>query len=625
MTSTTTTYYPTMPYTQERLELALNLFCRTKPHLKHRGLPHKHLEENLKAKYELRWGTIKNAKNAPSTWIDDDNSGDYDPKQDAPKRKCSKARLAQRAGADRPAKRRRRLSATEEEDEEEEDEPGLLVTLKMTSEKGKAFLAYLRDYGSNEYEDGDQYADTTEPGLLCRKRYSLRRRGKTVSSLLALFEHQPSPGASQASTQSLLSLDPGHPAARGCKSCWEFNQECSLIDRTDLYPCQLCREDGLDCELIIEPRQKRGCENCKRKRKIVCSYLQSNEDHHLPCKQCQVMGIRCCAGPAKDKQIRVMDDDEMLDDDTFENSVPIFYPPQRGQTETIQRLPTPESLQRSSVDDPSLEIGSSAASQENQPDLQEQEQQGGIILNSLLENPNSGPCELASKRANPVTNSSLPTTRMITTSFAHPIDFAYEPPSDGTKPCHWCHDFRYGILGLGTLNVEVIDYHDGNGYIEIEGGHVGQGHDPSRMCIICALERLHIMNCSGHTISPLKASDEKTFNYDAAYESLLQESGVDGYAKTSTLWCMLCPRPAFHGCVTVQSVDKFQESIDPSEPSAKGCGLLLCSDCASLLRKMGPGLEPVVSENKNTLGEDGVRADAVFLLPGNDLWRFYSG
>ncbi|KAL1847170.1 hypothetical protein Plec18170_008734 [Paecilomyces lecythidis] len=615
-----------MPYTQERLELALNLFCRTKPHLKHRGLPYEHLEENLKAKYELRWGTIKNAKNVSSTWIDEDNSGDYDPKQDFPKRKSSKARPVQRTDSERPVKRRRQLSTTEEEDDEEQDEPGLMVTLKMTSEKGKAFLAYLQDHGSNEYEDGNIYdTNTTEPGSLCRKRYSLRRRGKTVSSLLALFEYQPSPRESQASTQSLLSLDLGHPAARGCKSCWEFNQECSLVDRPDLYPCQICREDGLDCDLIIEPAQKRGCENCKRKRKTVCSYLQSNEGHHLPCTQCQAVGIRCCAGPAKDKQIRITDDDAMLDDDTCDDSLPILFSPQRGRAETIQPLPTPESLRRSSVDDLSLELGSSATNRENRPKPQEQGQQGDIIPNSLLETHTMVPCELGSTRTNTVTNSSLPVTRMITTSFAHPINFAYEPPSDGTKPCHWCHDFRYGILGLGTVTIEVIDYHDGNGYIEIEGGHVGQGHDPSRMCIVCALERLHIINCSDHTISPLKGSDEEKFDYDAAYESLLQEPGVDGYAKTSTPWCMLCPRPAFYGCVTMQSVDKFQEAVDPSEPSARGCGLLLCSDCATLLKRLGPGLEQVVSKNRESLGEDGVRADAVYLLPGNDLWKFYSG
>jgi hypothetical protein len=95
-TATQSQYYPTMPYSQERLELALNLFRRTKPHLLRTGLPHEYLENNLKSKYELRWGTIKNARNAPSTWIDDDNSGDYDPKQEIQKRKHYKSRLSQK-------------------------------------------------------------------------------------------------------------------------------------------------------------------------------------------------------------------------------------------------------------------------------------------------------------------------------------------------------------------------------------------------------------------------------------------------------------------------------------------------------------------------------------------------
>lgn len=630
MTSTTTetTYHPTMPYSQERLELALGLFCRMRPHLKRRGLPHEHLEQNLKSKYELRWGTLESAKKAPSTWIDDDDSADYDPKQDIPKRKFSKARVGQKVSAERPAKRQRRLSMSEEDEEEKEDddddEPGLLVTLKTTSKRGRAFLSCLRDRSSDEYE-GNIYEDAA-PGL-CNKRYPLRSRGKSISSLLALFDPQPSQEDSQASTKSLLSLDLGHPAARGCKSCWEFNQDCSLVDNPAFYPCQICREDGLDCELIIQPRRKRGCENCKKKRKVVCSYLQSNNaSHHLPCTQCQTAGIRCCAGPAKERQMRVTGEHETQDDDIGDNFVHLVCPPQQGQTETIQPLPTPESLRRCSVDDSNFDTGATAVCQDSQPEPEEEEDKHGeTLLKPSLVIPKSVPCEPQSRGNGLVRNGPAPITRVITTSFAHPINFSYEPPADGTKPCHWCHDFRYGIIGIGTLNVEIIDYHDGNGYIEIEGGHVGQGHEPSRMCIICALERLHIMNCSTHTISPLEGRNEETFDYDAAYESLLQEPGEDRDAKTLALWCMLCPRPAFYGCVTVQSVDKFQEPVDPSDPAAKGCGLLLCSDCARLCKEFGADLERVVSENRKSLGEDGVRADAVYLLPENDLWKSYCG
>jgi hypothetical protein len=404
----------------------------------------------------------------------------------------------------RPAKRRKQPSITEE--------PGLLVTLKPTSEAGKAFLSTLQDRSRIEQEE-DSFEDAGLGSLFSNKRYSLRRRGKKDNLRDPPFNKRPSLGGSQASIQSLLSLDLGHPAARGCKPCWEFNHECSLIDRPAVYPCQVCREDGFDCELIIEPKQKRDARIARERGKVVCTYLQSDADHHLPCKQCQDVGTRCLAGPAKDKQIRVSDEDDMLDNEASPQTFSL--PSQRRQTKTIQPLPTPESLRSSSCKDSNSCTGIHAVRQQSQPKCKG----GDILPESLLEARSPKPCSSQSK------NNTLGITRMITTSFAHPVNFTYEPPSDGSKPCHWCHDFRYGILGLGTLHVEVIDYGDGNGYIEIEGGHVSQGHKPSRMCIICALERVHIVNCNGHTVSALKGYDEKPFDYDAAYESLLQEPG----------------------------------------------------------------------------------------------------
>ncbi|KAB8079305.1 hypothetical protein BDV29DRAFT_164786 [Aspergillus leporis] len=63
-------------------------------------------------------------------------------------------------------------------------------------------------------------------------------------------------------------------------------------------------------------------------------------------------------------------------------------------------------------------------------------------------------------------------------------------------PCHWFSNFRYGLLGLRKKTIDVLDFGDGR-YIEIGGGHVAQGHEPSRMCVVCALERIRIMRCAG--------------------------------------------------------------------------------------------------------------------------------
>lgn len=146
------------------------------------------------------------------------------------------------------------------------------------------------------------------------------------------------------------------------------------------------------------------------------------------------------------------------------------------------------------------------------------------------------------------------------------------------------------------------------------------------------------MNCAGHTIAPLEGYDPETFDYDAAFASLVPSpaangssaggNGDDGGSGTPVMknpWYMLCPNPAFFGCVTAQSVNKFQEPVTPSSPDAVGCGLLLCTNCAKLMQIFHCDVAKVVKWNRERDGQDGVRADAVYLLPGNDLYRFYCG
>ena len=53
----------------------------------------------------------------------------------------------------------------------------------------------------------------------------------------------------------------GHPEARGCKGCFELRQRCPLLDEGSRYPCDMCVQDGYDCELVTEPLRKRACLN----------------------------------------------------------------------------------------------------------------------------------------------------------------------------------------------------------------------------------------------------------------------------------------------------------------------------------------------------------------------------
>ena len=87
----------------------------------------------------------------------------------------------------------------------------------------------------------------------------------------------------------------GHPAARGCRACWQIGITCNLLDDEATWPCIPCQDENEDCELILEPLEKKGCERCKRRR-VACSF-RKNAKHAGPCLQCCEKGFKCVAGP----------------------------------------------------------------------------------------------------------------------------------------------------------------------------------------------------------------------------------------------------------------------------------------------------------------------------------------
>lgn len=50
-------------------------------------------------------------------------------------------------------------------------------------------------------------------------------------------------------------------------------------------------------------------------------------------------------------------------------------------------------------------------------------------------------------------------------------------------PCHSLDDALCGLLGLGDVDVEVLDNGDGQGYAEVVDGHVATGYLPSRTLV----------------------------------------------------------------------------------------------------------------------------------------------
>lgn len=204
----------------------------------------------------------------------------------------------------------------------------------------------------------------------------------------------------------------------------------------------------------------------------------------------------------------------------------------------------------------------------------------------------------------------------ISTSWAHPVNFRHIGSED--SPCDFCDDYRYGMLGLGKVSVEVRRLAGKVGFEELKGGHRTEGHAQTKMCCSCVLERLSIIRCSHQIIEALPDLDEDNFNFQKASQDLLATETDKKQAQT--LWCSICISPAFYACLDLQKAD--MEGDQPAEWSedSYGCGLVLCRDCAGTLDALNGNLEAAAiyfTENPN------LRADFDFLLADSDLARTY--
>ncbi|KAK2756792.1 hypothetical protein FQN54_005238 [Arachnomyces sp. PD_36] len=564
-----------MSYSRETLDKAIKLFNNAKPDLDDRGLSSSNLQSYL---YDLRDKKQKQVGGAAS-WIDTDESGDYTPASES-SRKPLKRFIWNDNNNDHGGTPKRSRASDEQAGSDDGESPTSWPSLPESTPK-------------------------TPTPLPKRKPTTGGRRSGRISSLNQK-------GAS--ATRSLLSLAPGAPETRGCKSCWENSHNCSLLENPATYPCQVCRDHKNDCDLIIPPKEKRPCESCKRKG-LPCSYGE-NSAFDRPCKQCESSRTECIAGPAERKHSKK----NFGQGKTSSIGTKDASRPESALLQRLRASATQPASQERDISE--LDSDSTDATTPNVRELTPMTSEG-IGTSSRSPSPSFGRRPTAWARPTDTGEYHDRTPRrlggksiLIRTPFAHPIDFFHVPPKNGTKPCHWCHDFTYGIQGLGDRDVEVAISPDGEGYVEMKGGHIEQGKQPSRMCGVCALERVHVGNCSGHAIIPLRNTDEKTFDFEKAYESLKSKKKRGRHARINP-WCSLCPNPAFYGCGTIQKFNMFRE---PAEE--EGCGLLLCSDCAKAMERCNSDISKAVQMHRAAHRE--LRADVEFLLPDNDLFKAYS-
>lgn len=653
-----------MSYSQETLEKAIKLFNNAKSDLNNRGFATSNLESYL---YSLRDKPQKPVGGCTATWIDNDESGDYTPA------------LENDDDRNVSPKRKENIRSSPRRNNGE----GNLVTLKLNTPEGREFLSKIaRDDLAAEKPNRKYYghgSSTAWPILPLPKSKTPYQPSASTQSTTTTNPRRSNRISTRnqqgaRSTRSLLSLLPGAPETRGCKSCWENYRDCSLLNAPTVYPCQACKDGRHDCDLIIPPKQKRPCENCRKKR-LNCSYGE-NTAFDRPCNQCQNSKTECIAGPAEGHTLGQSSSSLSRGNDTTTSDLSFL---QRLKASASQ--PTPQEHAASSLDPDVMDTSSSnmgarrgtpvmssspiglpggnsaintpSPSARRQParstrtTIRPKATSHNISGSSPVEQPSgpsrkiSGPSRatLAPSRSTLAPKPSIQPERgsqsteerqitskerplggksiMIQTRFAHPIKFDHTPPKNGSKPCHWCKDFTYGMLGLGNINVEVVKKPDGPGYVEVRGGHIDGGRERSRMCTVCGLERIHIGNCSNHMIFALKNLDEDTFDFEQAFLSW-EPCDKTGRRIATNPWCSLCPNPAFYGCATLQKFNKYREPLHTEE---EGCGLLLCSDCAEVMAECNSNIARTVRKHRN-MGRE-LRADVEFLLPHNDLYEAF--
>lgn len=208
----------------------------------------------------------RQTQTASFTWIDQDESGNYDPAQErrravfAPGLKRKRTLLERMDGG---ASKRPRVSTWQQGRTNGQQ---LTVKFQLRSETGKACL---RAFGSaldnwpppqpcaSDIAESSGWSDTIDTNFtgsdnLGEGHYQFRKRNGC--DLRKIFTYN------GCEPPDLSSITLGKPEARGCKACLALHVRCPLLDEGSKYPCDECKDADVDCELIVQPKEKRRCE-----------------------------------------------------------------------------------------------------------------------------------------------------------------------------------------------------------------------------------------------------------------------------------------------------------------------------------------------------------------------------
>ncbi|KAE8448830.1 hypothetical protein EG329_008832 [Mollisiaceae sp. DMI_Dod_QoI] len=235
---------------------------------------------------------LRNAVGAATAYIDQDDSGTYNPK-------------GGRVTPPIPSVKKPKRQRVEEDDDDGNPRPkkknwvgyGSIITFKFTTKKALDYLQsitpdHFSESGNTNVEDEETDSDH-DSGYGASFEFP---RSKRKTKKPARFGD-----STRDDGLTLKDLTIGHPQRRGCKSCFHSgNDACSLIHDPDSYPCEECDDAGFDCELILIPEYKKACERCKAL-KLTCSYKVDGGKHQTRCEACEDRNVACCAGPRSEE------------------------------------------------------------------------------------------------------------------------------------------------------------------------------------------------------------------------------------------------------------------------------------------------------------------------------------
>ena len=553
-------------------------------------------------KYNLR--PTQRTKNFLNSCLDQDESGDYDPQRIRKTKDVFEAKK-HRNGAinvSEPPKDSSRKVKLPSLDHGRQNGLSYPIVLRigptaLESRRGLDLVEQVKK-SSNNWPETQWYNRDTVPNFTEISVDSVRPsrlwNQKNSAKLGALFE-----------PASVDELTLGHPAIRGRKACFELGVTCDLVDE-GRYPCQECRDLGLDCELISEPLQKCGCEQCAHRR-VVCSFRDA-KDRSGPCQQCEDKSFKCIAGPktgrtrtgpslnrpllSRRHRVRKGRRASVQVGDSGPRHRPV-----RCGMETPCRIDT--GCGKDNVYGVDIGCGSDTGCAHETAKPTKRDYSTFVNeSNSATPHPTS-PRQLSTetilpepkrrwKNSTTARLSSLtetldttkipaktPVSETIRTKLAHPITLNHNTEAGG-PPCEFCEDTTNGIFGLKQRLVEVMDFHNGDGYIEIGNGYAQEGHQPIYVCVACTESRLQIVKCMCHSMQSVNTEGDDKYELE-----------LDTYHHAPFQLCSVCGMQAFFACNTPCRVPEI------------GCGLALCERCepfSGQLTEWIERLEKLVSE-----------------------------